>query len=67
MGDRFIVLALKKADAADFSKPLDKFISNTYDKERGQFKDQIDELQTLRNSAVKRLDKHESAVQMLLR
>ncbi|EDV20985.1 uncharacterized protein TRIADDRAFT_38299 [Trichoplax adhaerens] len=67
MADRFIVLALKKADSTDFSKPLDKFIANTYDKERGQFKGQIDELQTLRNNATKRLDKHESAVQMLLR
>ncbi|XP_045393189.1 programmed cell death 6-interacting protein isoform X1 [Lemur catta] len=67
----FISVQLKKTSEVDLAKPLVKFIQQTYPsggEEQAQYCRAAEELSKLRRAAVGRpLDKHESALETLLR
>ena len=65
----WINLPLKRTDGVDFKKPLEKFIKNTFSAEAvTENEDAIAELTKLRNACVMHtLDKHESALEPMLR
>ena len=65
----WINIPLKRSDGVDFKKPLEKFIKNTFSAEVAtENEDAIAELTKLRNTCVMQtLDKHESALEPLLR
>lgn len=65
----WITIPLKRTDAVDYKKPLEKFIKNTFSEEiLNENADTIADLNKLRNSAVMQSpEKHESALQPLLR
>lgn len=65
----WINLPLKRSDGVDFKKPLEKFIKNTFSAEAvSENEDAISELSKLRNTVVmQNLDKHESALEPMLR
>ncbi|KAG8442685.1 hypothetical protein GDO86_011469 [Hymenochirus boettgeri] len=66
----FISVPLKKSSEVDLSKPLTKFIHNTYPsgEEQNEYCRAADELNKLRKSAVGRpLDKHDSSLETVMR
>ncbi|KAI2528764.1 PDCD6IP isoform 4 [Pan troglodytes] len=67
----FISVQLKKTSEVDLAKPLVKFIQQTYPsggEEQAQYCRAAEELSKLRRAAVGRpLDKHEGALETLLR
>ncbi|XP_053571768.1 programmed cell death 6-interacting protein [Bombina bombina] len=66
----FISVPLKKTYEVDLSKPLNKFIQNTYPagEEQAEYCRAVEELNKLRKSSVGRtLDKHESSLETVLR
>lgn len=67
----FIWVQLKKTSEVDLAKPLVKFIQQTYPsggEEQAQYCRAAEELSKLRRSALGRpLDKHEGALETLLR
>ena len=65
----WINIPLKRSDGVDFKKPLEKFIKNTFSAGVAtENEDAIAELTKLRNTCVMQtLDKHESALEPLLR
>lgn len=66
----FISVPLKKSSAVDLVKPLSKFVTATYQtsEEQAEYIRAVEELNKLRTNALLRtLDKHESALEILLR
>lgn len=65
----WITFPLKRSDGVDYKKPLEKFIKNTFSAETAEENENaISELSKLRNTVVMQtLDKHESALEPMLR
>nr|XP_057903535.1 programmed cell death 6-interacting protein-like [Doryrhamphus excisus]XP_057903586.1 programmed cell death 6-interacting protein-like isoform X2 [Doryrhamphus excisus] len=66
----FISVPLKKSSEVDLVKPLSKYVTSTYPAgdEQAEYIRAVEELNKLRRNAVGRpLDKHESALEILLR
>lgn len=65
----WITAPMKRSDAVDFKKPLEKFIKNTFSDEiLNENADAIADLNKLRTTAVMQsTEKHESSLQPLLR
>ncbi|XP_019630118.1 PREDICTED: programmed cell death 6-interacting protein-like isoform X3 [Branchiostoma belcheri] len=69
MASSFLSVPLKKSQAVDLVKPLEKFIKNTYSGPGGtqdDFTPQLKELDKLRESATgKTLDRHDSSLEII--
>lgn len=65
----WITVPLKRSDAVDYKKPLEKFIKNTFTEDiMNENADAISDLNKLRTTAVMQsTEKHESSLQPLLR